>query len=283
MIPALRRDQALLDDIHRARTEEPESLHVWWFGQSGFLVCSGGKTLLFDPYLSDSLTAKYAQTDKPHDRMVEQALNPTQLDFVDVVTSTHNHTDHLDAATLTPIFAASPQAKMLIPEANRDFVCERLAVPNNWPIGLDDGGAIEIAGIQFKGFPAAHNEIDRDENGRCKYMGYTARIGNWSVYHSGDTRPIDGLAGRLREESLDIAMLPINGSLEERRVSGNLWGQEAAALAHNAGCRWVIPCHYNMFTFNTESPAAFAEACERREQSYRILQVGERFTLTKAS
>ena len=56
-------------------------LHLWWLGQSGFLVCSDGKTLLFDPYLSDSLTAKYAATDKPHTRMTAIPIAPEKLDF----------------------------------------------------------------------------------------------------------------------------------------------------------------------------------------------------------
>jgi len=280
MIPAVLKGEALLEDVARARSDHPNALHIWWLGQSGFLVCAAGKALLFDPYLSDSLTRKYAQTDKPHIRMVERPIDPGQLDFVDVVTSTHNHTDHLDAETLGPLFEASPDAKLIIPEANRAFVCDRLQVSTDWPIGLDDGENTEVAGIRFHGLPAAHNEIDRDEAGRCQYLGYVAQLGSWSVYHSGDTRPIAGLAERLRAASPNVALLPINGSLEDRRVSGNLWGQEAAALAHNAGCNWVIPCHYDMFTFNTETPTAFAEACERRNQAYRVLRVGERFTLS---
>lgn len=38
---------------------------LWWLGQSGFLFKWRGDYLLIDPYLSDSLTQKYAGTDKP--------------------------------------------------------------------------------------------------------------------------------------------------------------------------------------------------------------------------
>jgi L-ascorbate metabolism protein UlaG (beta-lactamase superfamily) len=72
------------------------------------LIAHGGKYLLLDPYLSDSLTRKYAATDKPHDRLSALAIEPHALDFVDVVTSSHNHTDHLDAETLSPLFEANP-------------------------------------------------------------------------------------------------------------------------------------------------------------------------------
>jgi len=40
----------------------------------------------------------------------------------------------------------------------------------------------------------------------------------------------------------------------------------------------VIPCHYNMFQFNTESPQEFETACQKIEQPYVVLQNGGRWT-----
>ena len=120
LIVPVQQDQALLADI--ATQRGGEHLSIWWLGQSGFLVQWQGRHLLFDPYLSDSLTAKYAATDKPHVRMTEIAIAPERLDFIDLATSTHNHTDHLDAETLLPLMEANPQLQLLVPEANRAFV-----------------------------------------------------------------------------------------------------------------------------------------------------------------
>ena len=96
MIKPSLQDDALLADIREAASDESR-FHCWWLGQSGFLIQWQGRHLLFDPYLSDSLTRKYATTDKPHVRMTERVIAPKRLDFINVVTSTHNHTDHLDA------------------------------------------------------------------------------------------------------------------------------------------------------------------------------------------
>ena len=106
IVPALSHD-GLLADIEGANKRD-DRLRLWWLGQSGFLVQSNGRHLLFDPYLSDSLTAKYAATDKPHVRMTELVIDPRRLDFMDVVTSSHNHTDHLDGETLIPLLQANP-------------------------------------------------------------------------------------------------------------------------------------------------------------------------------
>ena len=40
--------------------------------------------------------------------MTELAIDPADLSFVDIATSSHNHTDHLDAETLGPIVARNP-------------------------------------------------------------------------------------------------------------------------------------------------------------------------------
>jgi L-ascorbate metabolism protein UlaG (beta-lactamase superfamily) len=60
-------------------------------------------------------------------------------------------------------------------------------------------------------------------------------------------------------------------------VAGNLAGSEAAELAHDIGAKLAIPCHYDMFEFNTAPPDAFADACRRLEQPFRVLRCGERF------
>jgi len=107
MIKPILQDDAFLEDVRRAK-KNPDQLHLWWLGQSGFLLQWRGQHLLIDPYLSESLTMKYAGTDKPHVRMTERLIAPERLDFVDVVTSSHNHTDHLDGETLVPLLKPIP-------------------------------------------------------------------------------------------------------------------------------------------------------------------------------
>lgn len=273
--PALA-DDAFLADVARAR-RQPDRLHLWWLGQSGFLVAYEGRCSLLDPYLSDSLTHKYAKTDKPHVRMTRRVIDPRRLDFISVLSSSHNHTDHLDVETIRPLLEVNPDLQIVIPEANREFVAKRLNVAPMLPIGVDDGSTVSAAGFSFTGVPAAHETIERDEQGRCRFLGYIVRAGRWAIYHSGDTVLYDGMIDRLREFEIDIALLPINGRAPERRVAGNLSGPEAARLAHDIRAKLVIPCHYDMFEFNTASPTDFVQECERLGQPYRVLKSGERW------
>lgn len=274
MIAAFQKDAALLADIAQPAMT-PDELRVWWLGQSGFLVKGGERTLLLDPYLSDSLTTKYAGTDKPHVRMTERVIAPERLSGIDVVTSSHNHTDHLDAETLGPLFLANPQMAFVIPEANRAFVANRLGLSVTGPFGLDDSASATVGGCEFHGIAAAHNDLDRDAAGHHQYLGYIVRLGPWTLYHSGDTLLYPGLVEKLRAFSIDLALLPINGNNPERRVAGNLDGREAAQLAHHIGARWAVPCHYEMFEFNTAPTDEFTAECERLGQVQRVLRAGE--------
>lgn len=273
LIEPLRSEDELLADI--AAADPGEGAVLWWLGQSGFLVKSAAGTVLFDPYLSDSLTRKYEYTDKPHVRMTRRAVDPADLAGIDVITSSHNHTDHLDAETLLPLFAASPNAVFVIPEANRAFVADRLGCDSDWPRGINAGDSLRLGDIEITAVPAAHNQIERDEQGRCRYLGYIVRLGSITIYHSGDTLRYDGMPELLRPFAVDVALLPINGNRPERRVAGNLFGDEAAQLAHDIGARIVVPCHFEMFEFNTEPPDLFLRSCERLGQSYRVLRCGE--------
>ncbi|MEZ4774609.1 MAG: MBL fold metallo-hydrolase [Bacteroidia bacterium] len=275
MKPAFQKDEQLIADI-KSGMKLNSGFRLWWLGQSGFLIQWQGKHLLIDPYLSDSLTKKYSATDKPHVRITERVVDPARLDFIDIITSSHNHTDHLDGETLIPLFAANPQAIFVIPEANRIFAANRIQKEINFPLGMTAGQTAEIAGFRITAIPAAHEELETDPEGRHIYLGYIFSFGDWTVYHSGDTVLYPGLADRLKEYSPSILLLPINGRAPERRVAGNLNAAEAVLLAKEVSAQCVIPCHYDMFEFNTADPQYFIHYANSERQPYSVLQNGER-------
>jgi L-ascorbate metabolism protein UlaG (beta-lactamase superfamily) len=274
--PCLAHD-ALLADIAAAR-RETDAFHLWWLGQSGFLLLWQNRFLLMDPYLSDSLTRKYAGTDNPHVRMTELAVAPQRLDFINVVTSSHNHTDHLDADTLLPLMSVNPDLAIVVPAANREFAASRLRTGEDRLLPIDDGQTLEAGGFSLHAIPSAHESVERDELGRCRYLGYIVRVGDRTIYHCGDTVRYEGMAERLSPWNIDVALLPINGRSPQRRVAGNLWGHEAAALARDAGAKLAIPCHYGMFAFNTASTDEFVRAANQLGQRFELLQCGQRYS-----
>lgn len=186
MIKPLLQDDALLADIESAKSDRP-NFRLWWLGQSGFLVQFNGRHALVDPYLSDSLTVKYEQSDKPHVRMTERVIAPERLGFVDVVSSSHNHTDHFDPDTLKPLLVAKPALPLILPEANRGAGAFRIGLSLKAAnlIGVRAGDVKSAGGFTFNGIPAAHNELEVDAEGNHKFLGYIFQFGPWRVYHAG--------------------------------------------------------------------------------------------------
>ncbi|MEY3945880.1 MAG: hypothetical protein RJB03_586 [Bacteroidota bacterium] len=272
MIKAIRKDQELLQDI--LQQANSDALHIWWLGQSGYLFQYKGKRALIDPYLSDSLTKKYEGTEKPHVRISEKVIDPSLLPPIDLVSSSHNHTDHLDAETLIPVLQKNPACTIIIPEANRAFVCNRLQIEQDKPIGLNDGMTHEEGWISLTAIPAAHNEIDRDEKGNCHYLGYIINIAGMNIYHSGDTLLYAGMEDRIKAFQPKLALLPINGNDPSRKVAGNLNAAEAVQLAKKCGIQCIVPCHYDLFAFNTANVNAFIAIAKEMEQPYLVLDLG---------
>jgi L-ascorbate metabolism protein UlaG (beta-lactamase superfamily) len=277
MKPAFATDESFLTDVRRVLAAGERG--VWWLGQSGFLVSQKGRALIFDPYLSDSLTHKYAGTAKPHVRMTERVVDPAALGalgVIDVITSSHQHTDHFDAETLRPLLAANPQARLVLPAAIRDFAIERLGqeIATRF-VEMDDGQCAQACDMEFHGIAAAHNTVERDAQGRCRCLGFVVKWADLTFYHSGDTLLHDGLVAALRRFKIHLAFLPINGDRPERCVAGNLNGVEAARLAHAAGVRLAIPCHYDLFEFNTAPPDEFITECRVLGQPFAVLRPGQ--------
>jgi L-ascorbate metabolism protein UlaG (beta-lactamase superfamily) len=277
LIKAFKKDEDLVAEMN-SLVSDSKSFYLWWLGQSGFLLQWKGKRVLMDPYLSDSLTNKYAATDKPHIRISERVMDPELLKNISIVSSSHNHTDHLDAETLIPVLKNNPGVKFIIPEANREFVADRINCKKEFPVGLTAGQSITVDEFTFHGIPAKHNEIEEDANGNCRFMGYAITFGKHKIYHSGDTLWFDEMIDLLKPFGVDVAMLPINGNDPARKVAGNLNCEEAAKLGKAINAKCVIPCHYDLFDFNTADVQDFVKEAEKAKQPYMVLKGGQMFT-----
>lgn len=273
----LLQDDAFLADVMAQRGED--GLHLWWLGQSGFLLLWQGQCLLLDPYLSDSLTHKYAHTAIPHVRLTERVVAPEKLGFVSIVTSSHNHTDHLDGETLRPLMAANSALTVIVPAANQLFAANRLQVEPEQLTAVTTHTPLTLPPWTFHAVPAAHETITRDENGQPHCIGLLIQVGRWTIYHSGDTMYDQAVVSSLRPFTIDLALLPINGRDPARGVAGNLSGPEAVQLAQECAIGHIIPCHFDMFAFNTASPDPFLAAARAANQPYHLLQNGQRLTL----
>ncbi len=184
---------ALLADIEQAQPR-PGQVALWWLGQSGYAIKSATTLIYIDLYLSEHLTAKYANTEKPHIRMTEAPLRGADITNAELVLASHKHSDHLDPGTLPALFAASPDARLVLPAALLDYAAG-LGLARERLIGTRGDETLHESGITIHSIPSAHPDFDNSNATGYPFLGFVLEMDGVRLYHSGDTVLYDG-AGR---------------------------------------------------------------------------------------
>ncbi|MBO9124022.1 MULTISPECIES: MBL fold metallo-hydrolase [unclassified Rhizobium] len=243
-----------------ARLKRPTTgqVEVYWLGQAGFVIDIAGMRLVIDPYLSDSLAAKYRNTARPHVRMMPPPVLPDEVLHVDLVLCTHAHTDHMDPGTLPLLLSANPRARLIAPRAVAAQAMERSGAQGDRLILARASEPISPPlDIEIMPTRAAHETLETDTDGNHRFLGYAIRTEGTCIWHSGDCIPFDGLEDEVRRLRPDVALLPVNGrraELSQNGVPGNFSLHEAIAVTRYVGATDLIAHHYGLFDFNTEQP-----------------------------
>jgi L-ascorbate 6-phosphate lactonase len=263
-------DRTPIDEL-RALPATARSVGLAWLGQAGFVLRVDETIALLDPFLS------------PHGaRLYETSLPPAAAYGVDVVLCTHEHIDHFDAESAPGIAAASPSAVFVVPTPIVDMVTEA-GIAADRVVGMQpQDDPLEIGGLTIGAVPAMHGVTMEDaygfgeeiSGGMVRFLGFVIEAGDVRLYHAGDTIRFEGMDALLREQRIDVGMLPINGrdaAREARGILGNLSETEAAALAEDAGFGYVIPMHYDMIEGNLGDPTVLVEEVERHDRVVRAV------------
>ncbi|NJM08335.1 MBL fold metallo-hydrolase, partial [Candidatus Gracilibacteria bacterium] len=197
------------------------------------------------------------------------------------VFATHDHRDHVDEETLTPLLAASSQALLITsPQGaarmqQAGLAAERVVTPVL-------GQEATLGALRYTAIPAAHYAFEVDSHGRASYQGFVIHFNGVTLYHAGDTIMFPELLEALAmvERPIDVALLPINGRdgfREARGIVGNLLPDEAVLLAQRIGARSLLATHNDMFAENRVNPALLFDALDRHAPFLpcHLLQAGE--------
>jgi len=278
MIAPVQKDEDLLEDFREA-DNVTGAIHVWWLGQSGFLLKWNGYGLLLDPYLSDAITRERRGTDHPVNRISERAIDPLYLTGIDVVACTSADPDRLDAETILPLRAANPTLKLVVPAGILEETDDILGSASPPVVSLNAGTYATCGSFDFHGITAATPKIRRDDRGNSKDLGFMILFGPFAIFHSGQTVWHNHLVKEVRRWPVNLAFLPIDGTDDPDESRESMNGFEAAAFAKAASASLAVPCHYDLFDVDNPDPGEFTDCCRRLGQRCRLLKIGQRLTM----
>jgi L-ascorbate 6-phosphate lactonase len=249
---------------------EPGSLAIFWLGQAGFVYKSpGGMVVYVDPYVTDFVARALPDVMWGFKRITPC---PIELDEVeaDLVVSTHEHQDHLDQDAI-PTLLKNPRTRFVGSPDCRPIYQQRGVPESRYDI-IKPGQAVQHGDFSVTGVYADHGE------GTPHAQGVILTSGALKVWQVGDTAYRPERWQDIFALHVDVIVPPINGAF------GNLSGVEAAKLAHDAGARVAIPCHFWTFAEHGGNPAEFLDACKEYAPEVKALLMayGEGFVYRKA-
>jgi len=224
-------------------------LAVTWIGHSTAVIEFPGLTVLTDPIWS-----RYASPipSAMLRRWVAPPLPLEELPAIDVILLSHNHYDHLDAATVRRLARLQPRASWFTPLGNAALL-RRLGVGR--VSELDWWGEAGLGPVQITCTPAQHfSARGLHDRNRALWGGFVVRAGGRALYFAGDTgyHPEFELIRR-RLGPFDVLLLPI-GAYEPRWFMKTVHMNPAEALAayHELGGGRLVPIHWGTFKLTDE-------------------------------
>ena len=256
---------------------------VFYLGQEGFIIKYREKYVLTDGYLSDYVDRNCCNENVIWKRKYPAPMTPEELDFVDYVFCTHSHFDHTDPDTISGMIKNNTKAKFYASAAFSD-VLKTYGVDEERIVPVYADKEINLEEITVTPVPAAHEELNINENGDYCELGYVFKFGDIKVFHAGDCCVYNGLAERI--ENTDIAFLPINGRDFYRLrndIIGNMDSKEALLLAKEAKINMVVPMHFDLYEVNEVNPAYFVDCLYKinANQKFKIFMPAERYIYMK--
>jgi len=273
---------AFVDDVTPSRPPaqvEGDRLRVTLVNHSTVLLQVDGINILTDPVWSERVSPISWAGPRRHRA---PGVRWEDLPRIDLVLLSHNHYDHLDAATLRRL-SARGSAEFVVPLGLAPLVRSLGATA---PRQMDWGDHQRFRGITIHGVPAYHfsgrSPFDRD---RTLWCGYLLETAAGSIYFAADTGFGDLFEQiRARFGAPRLALLPI-GAYEPRWFMAPVhMGPDEALRAHRIlGAQTSVAIHHGTFQLADESIDTAPRVLRQSgaDESFVVLNNGEFITLTR--
>ena len=200
-------------------------MKITWLGQAGLLFESGGKTVMIDPYLSNSCGKINPKSNRRVP--VDQSVFDIKPDFM---IFTHNHLDHYDPETVEKFLTPDTDITVLAPASVWAEV-RKIGGNDNY-VQFDRHTRWTDEPFRFTAVKATHSDMAA--------IGVIVEAEGKKYYVTGDTLYNSEIFADLPDD-LYAVFLPING------VGNNMNMVDAADYAKETKAKKVVPLHVGLF------------------------------------
>ena len=218
-----------------------------YYGHSCFSVEAGGKTLLFDPYITENPLASAID------------INKISADYILV---SHGHEDHVNDA----VAIAQRTGALVIAGYEVALWLNAKGAPKIHP--MNHGGAVTLEFGRVKFVSAIHSSTMPDGSPGGHPGGFVVETGEGNFYYSGDTALT--LDMKLIGESvkLKFAALCVGDNF-------TMGPDDAVKAAEFIGCDQILGCHFDTFPPIKIDHAAAKEKFLAAGKTLHLLRPGE--------
>jgi len=224
-------------------------MKITFYGQATFEIETGGKKLLFDPFISPNPAAKDIDID---------SLKP------DYILISHGHGDHV--------------ADLIHIQKNSGAVVICIAEIANWlgkhginnAHGMNIGGGFNFDFGRVKMVNAIHSSTLPDGTPGGNPAGFVLYAEGKTIYYAGDTALTYDMK-LLADENLDWAILPIGDNY-------TMGVDDAIKASAFIDCKNVIGMHYDTFPVIKIDKEEALEKFTKAGLNLKLLNIGESIT-----
>jgi L-ascorbate metabolism protein UlaG (beta-lactamase superfamily) len=221
-------------------------MKVTYYGHSSFAVEAGGKTLLFDPFIT------------PNPLAAKIDINKIAADYILV---SHGHVDHVaDAAAI----AKRTDATII---ANYEVACwfEKQGVKKTH--GMNHGGAFKFDFGRVKLTSAIHSSSFPDGGYAGNPAGFVVETDGGNFYYSGDTALTMDMKLIGESTKLKFAALCVGDNF-------TMGADDAIKAADMIRCDQILGVHYDTFPPIKIDHAAAKEKFKAANKQLHLLAIG---------
>jgi L-ascorbate metabolism protein UlaG (beta-lactamase superfamily) len=220
--------------------ETPSDFAAWWFGHSTFILELDGKRILFDPVFENGGPLPFILR-----RFDVSPIKREELPEIDLVVITHDHYDHLEAATIR--YLASKNIEFIVPLGVGSRL-EGWGIQKNNISELGWHDTKTVGSLQITALPGIHY-TSRSFNDRNKtlWASFVIKGVDKNLFVSGDT----GYGVHLKDIGekygpFDLAFVEIDGWNKGWPLT-HLFPDQVIQLSQDIGAKLLFPIHWGVF------------------------------------